>query len=420
MKKKYKIKYKTVFIIIFVILVLFCCVRFYSKGYTVTYKVGKEKYEVTEIYTKNASDEINNYYIEIISNQVAYGFQFYHRFSKKRKVVEDIITYDGEYQCVLPIIGGKAESDLLCYKDYRYYFYNTIIGKESNLDKFVSELDDKIYDKNNWIDDKEEEKKENNIVYYPNNKVENHVFSITNLKGIYQLLDGIKEIFIFDKDIYQRDLSTFLSRYYVTADYEEKQQFRNFYIIDMINGKVETIKAPNYISFDSYIQGIVDNKIYIYDKDNEKQYMINPKEKTVKEVGNNKKKIKYYEQNKWEKITTTKANKNLTFNLIEEELEFQKYDEVYHVGGEVSGYYYLLEKQENGYYLYRTPSQNKKMITYISTVNDTKNIYLLDDYVYFLDGQFIKYYHDTTGVRTLLEYRELEFNKNIIFGVAKN
>ena len=60
------------------------------------------------------------------------------------------------------------------------------------------------------------------------------------------------------------------------------------------------------------------------------------------------------------------------------------------------------------------------MITYISTVNDTKNIYLLDDYVYFLDGQFIKYYHDTTGVRTLLEYRELEFNKNIIFGVAKN
>jgi len=197
-------------------------------------------------------------------------------------------------------------------------------------------------------------------------------------------------------------------------------QFRNFYIIDMINGKVETIKAPNYISFDSYIQGIVDNKIYIYDKDNEKQYMINSKEKTVKEVGNNKKKIKYYEQNKWEKITTTKANKNLTFNLIEEELEFQKYDEVYHVGGEVSGYYYLLEKQETGYHLYRTPSQNKKMITYISTVNDTKNIYLLDDYVYFLDGQFIKYYHDTTGVRTLLEYRELEFNKNIIFGVAKN
>ena len=351
---------------------------------------------------------------------MAYGFQFYHRFSKKRKVVEDIITYDGEYQCVLPIIGGKAESDLLCYKDYRYYFYNTIIGKESNLDKFVSELDNKIYDKNNWIDDKEEEKKENNIVYYPNNKVENHVFSITNLKGIYQLLDGVKEISIFDKDIYQRDLSTFLSRYYVTADYEEKQQFRNFYIIDMINGKVETIKAPNYISFDSYIQGIVDNKIYIYDKDNEKQYMINSKEKTVKEVGNNKKKIKYYEQNKWEKITTTKANKNLTFNLIEEELEFQKYDEVYHVGGEVSGYYYLLEKQETGYHLYRTPSQNKKMITYISTVNDTKNIYLLDDYVYFLDGQFIKYYHDTTGVRTLLEYRELEFNKNIIFGVAKN
>lgn len=419
MKKKYKIKYKSIFIVVFLILVAFCCVRFYSKGYTVTYKIGDEKYEVTEIYTKNASNEIDNYYIEMNVNQVVYGFQFYHKFSKKRKVVEDIITYDGEYKCALPIINGKAESDFLCYKDYRYYFYNTIVGKDKDLDKFIEELDEKIYDKENWVNQVEEKVEEDSITLYSTNVADKHVLLVTNLKGVYQISDSIKNVSIFDKDIYQRDLSAFVSNYYVVADYEEKQQFRNFYIIDILTGKIETTKAPNYISFDSYIQGVVDNKIYVYDKDNEKQYMIDPKKKTVKEVGNRKKKIKYYEQGEWEKITTTKANKDLTFNLVEENLEFQKYDRVYHIGGESSGYYYLLEKVENGYNLYRTPSQNKKMITFLSFVSSS-NIYLIDDYVYFLDGEKIKYYHDTKGIRTLLEYSELEFNKNIIFGVSKN
>lgn len=419
MKKKYRIKYKLIIILAFLILTIFCCVRFYSKGYTIHYKLEDEKYEVTEIYTKNAKHEIDNYYIEIMENHIPYGFQFYHKFSKKRKVVEEIISYHGEYDCMLPIIDGKAETDFMCYKDNRYYFYNSIIGKSKELDQFIDEIDSDIYDRHDWQDQTNDNEKNENITLYPKNIVENHCFAVTNLKGVYQVQDKVSSISLFEKDIYQRELSAFVGNYYVTANYEENQRFRTFYFVDMITGKKEEAKAPDYISFDSYVQGIVDDKLYIYDRDNEKQYSISPKKKKIEEIGNSKKKIKYYREGEWEKITPTKANKTLLFELVTKDLDFQRYDAVYHVGGEVSGYYYLLEKKEDGYNLYRTPSQNKKIITYLATISDLNDVFFLDDYVYFQEKDKIKYYHDTTGIRTLLEYSELEFNKNLIFGVCK-
>lgn len=414
-----KKKYRWFLVLAFSILIIFCCVRFFSKGHTITYKVGEEKYEVKEVYTRKAKKEIDNYYLEITVNKHVYPFQFYHTFSKKRKVVEEVLTYAGDYECVLPIIEGKAVTDLLCYRDNRYYFYHSIMGEEEKLDAFVNSLDINLYDKDDWLDQSTDKKEENNITLYTRNVVSDHVLFLSNMKGIYKIDNAIQNINIFEKDIYQRDLSALVSHYYVVANYEENGRFRTFYFTDLRTGKISEAKAPNYLSFDSYIQGIVDNKLYIYDRDNEKQYRINPDKKKIEEIGNAKKKIQYYQSGKWSKITTTKANKEMSFEMVSKDLEFQKFDTVYHVGGKVSGYYYLLEKTKDGYNLYRTPSQNKKLITYITTIHELEDLFFLDDYVYFQEGNKIKYYQDETGIRTLLEYSELEFNKNILFGAVK-
>lgn len=174
---------------------------------------------------------------------------------------------------------GKAVSDMMCYKEHRYYFYNSIVGEEKDLDDFVESLDSDVYDAHDWQDQTGEPKEDGDITLYPKNAIDNHYFMVTNLKGVYQIDNEVSNIQIFDRDIYERTLSSFVSNYYVTADYSENQRFRTFYIVDMITGKVEETKAPNYVSFDSYIQGIVDDKIYLYDRDNEKQYVINPKKK---------------------------------------------------------------------------------------------------------------------------------------------
>lgn len=395
-----------------------CCVRFYSKGHTTTYYLGENKdYEIKEIYTKNKSGETDNYYLEIKHKSNIFSFQLFDKYEAKRNIVEDIIYYDGDYKCMLPIIDGISQTDIMCYKDNRYYNYVSIIGKEKELDKFVNDIDINIYDKNIYLDESTEVIEKDGLKLYTYNVNKNHYIAISNFEGIYIVNDEIVDREIFDKDIYSRDLSTIAGKYYITADYSSKQQFRTFYLVNLKTRKIEEIKAPNYISFDSYIQGYVDESIYIYDKDNEKQYELDLEKLKITEVGNASKKIKYYDNGKWNKISVNKANNELKFNNKMEDIDFSKFDYVYLDGGEKSGYYYLYSKKNNYYEVYRTPVQNKKAITYLFNVKDISDVFYLGDYIYYKSGNKLKYYSNSTGNRTIVEYNELEFNNSLIFGV---
>ena len=188
-------------------------------------------------------------------------------------------------------------------------------------------------------------------------------------------------------------------------------------MVNLKTRKIEEVKAPNYISFDSYIQGFVDNKLYIYDKDNEKQYELDIDKLKINEVGNSSKKVKYYDNGEWDKISTNKANNELKFNIQINDVDFSKFDYVYLVGGEKSGYYYLYQKKNNRYEVYRAPVQNKKAITYLFNVNKVNDVYYLNDYVYYKSGNKLKYYSNSTGNRTIVEYDEIEFNNSLVFGV---
>ena len=108
-------------VFLFIYFLIFLCIHFMSKGYTNTYYV--DKYEVTEIYTKNEQHEHNNYYIEIEANNVLYNYQFYREIKDNHKIVKDILFYDGEYKCLLPILSDDIHVDFLCYKDSEYYNY---------------------------------------------------------------------------------------------------------------------------------------------------------------------------------------------------------------------------------------------------------------------------------------------------------
>jgi hypothetical protein len=414
-------KIRIIIIILFFILFIFCCARFYSKGYTITYKLGdNNEYEIKEIYTKKEKAEKDNYYIEIKVGKITYSYQMFNTFDNKRKVISDIIYYDGNYKCLLPVIDNKTYTDLLCYKDNRFYNYNDIKEKEIKLDKFVRDIDKKIYDYEKWSRTETEYTiNENGIKLYDDNVINNHYIGITNLKGIYLIDKKVKNIRVFSKDIYNRELSAIVGNYYITVDYNEKTQFRTFYFVDLVTGKVKEEKAPSYISFDSYIQGIVEDKLYIYDKDNEKQYKISVDKIAITEIGNSKKKFQYYDNGEWEKISAAKANKELLFNTNRKDSDFEKFEYVYLDGGKKSGYYYLFEKKKGYYNVYRAHVQNKKSVMYLFQVNNISDVYYIDSMVYYKNKSEIKYYSDATGVKTLLEYSELEFNENLIFGIYK-
>lgn len=415
---KYKV-FKFLLVIAFAILIAFSFVKYLKRGHIVKYKIkGEEVFIIKENQTRNEKNELDNYYIEIEVNNNVFAYQLYDEFDSKHKIVEDVKYFkDENYACVYPIFYGNYQADIKCLKDSIYYSYTNLAGQDELLDEFANSL--KKYNFNNYKDNSQKKIVKNNIKIYIDNVVLNHNISITSLKGIYILNKDIKNINIFTYDNYSRPLSVYANDYYITADYNEKHQFRNFYLIDLKNSKKTTIKSDKQISFNSYFQGVVDNQVYLYDIDNEKQYKINLQKKQIIEVENKNKKVRYYKDNNWSDISIVKANNHLYFSNYITLEKYKDYDYVYKYGNKLSGYYYLYKYANNHYEIYRANIQNMDCIEYLFTTNEISSLRFISDYVYFKNNNSIYYYHQTTGIRKVVEFDELQFNDSLKYNIVK-
>lgn len=165
------------------------------------------------------------------------------------------------------------------------------------------------------------------------------------------------------------------------------------------------------ISFDSVIEGVVGDDVYIFDKDAETQYKISLKYENVQKVAS-KDGIKYY-NGKWTTMTLNEALDGKLFdNYYSSDID--GYDRVNKIGKD-EGYYYLYKKEGDKYLVYRADIQNPKMKTYLFTTTDLQSVIYLNDYIYFKNGMTL-YYYSSNGVRKVIENSELEFNTDISFG----
>jgi len=393
MKKKTKF---AALLIILIILIIICksILTFDSINYKLN--INGNKLKIKEIVNND------NYYIEIKTNKNIYPFRIYEDLSNKRKVVKDIYLYkDDNIECVLPVINDELYTDMVCYKDEILYNYYNLVGNNTSLDKYVNSIE--LYNINEFGNKAINTETIGTIKYNIFTNLSNTV-AITTYKG---LTINDNEINLFKKDIYNNKLSTFIDNYYIIADYEKNYSFNYFYVVNLDNRKINKLESKNDISYDSYIQGIVDNKIYLYDKDNEIQYEIDVKGSSIDIISSDNY-IKYYSNNKWEKMNKTKANKEIYFNYETLDNIFTSYDFV----EETDNYYYLLKKDGISYKLYRVDKGNIDVYKYLLDV-PTTNIYFNNDYLYYVYKNKLFYYSDGTGLKTILENSELEFNDTI-------
>ena len=321
MKKKVKV----LILILFIIVLIIMCKSILTFD-SINYKLNVDgtNVRVKEINSKD------NYYIEIKTDNKIYPFRIFDNINNKRKIVEKVYLYeDNNIECVLPVINRNLYTDMMCYKDDIIYDYYTLVGKNESLDKYVSSI--KLYNLNNYKNEKIDTKTIGTVKYNIFNNFKNTV-AITTYNG---LIINNQEIKLFDTDIYNNELSVFINNYYIIADYEKKYTFNDFYVVNLDTKKVSKLTSKDDISYDSYIQGIVDNKIYLYDKDNENQYEIDIENNKIDIISSNDY-IKYYSNKKWEKINKVKANKEIDFNYDSLDNNFTSYD----YSKETDNYYY--------------------------------------------------------------------------------
>ena len=371
-------------IILIVILILFRK----SNDKTIKYKIknGNDVYNIVEKHNGNYT------YYEISWNKNVYPINIFNKNKDKRQINQLYSFTDNTYYCVLPLFKGKVLTDIMCYKDGTIYNYQSIKDGREKLNSYVSKI--KEYENFNKYEDNEE--KCNNVITI-NNTI-NKKISITTYKGL--IVDN-KEIKLFDKDVYSNKISTYIDKYYVTADYNANYEFDKFYIVDLTSKDVSTLKTKEPISFDSYIQGIVDNKIYLYDPENEIQYEIDPKNKKIKVTSSDT--IKYYSNNKWTKVSVKQA-KELYFDYSSLNNIYNEYDKVYE-----NDYYYYAIKNDNLYRINKNNTETREFLTKVPV----DEIIVNKDYAYYAFKNSLYYYNNLTDLRVVLTDSELEFNKYI-------
>ena len=384
-----------ILIILLVFLIIVCKSIFTFESINYSIKKNNTSLKIKEIYKKN------NYYVEIKTDKSTYSFRLYEKINK-RKIVTDIYLYNDEsIECILPIIDNNTYTDIMCYKGSILYNYHNIIGEYPKLDEYVKSIEQ--YDLDNFSNEFNHYKVLGTTKYNDFLNL-NNIIALTTYNGL--IING-DIVTLFNNDVYNNELGVFIDNYYLVADYSNSYSFNLFYVVNLETKEINKLKYKEDISYDSYIQGIVDGKVYLYDKNNENQYEIDVKNNKISIVSNNKY-IKYYTNNKWEKIIKSKANKELYFNYETLDNNFTSYDYV----RESENYYYLFKKDGIFYKLYRIDKANLNIYKYIIDVPVT-NIYFKDNYLYYVYKNKLLFYSDRTGLKTILENSELEFNETI-------
>lgn len=391
---------------------------YFGKGENYSYEITKDGLTIgiDETSTFRVNNSFDNYYFDIHVNNTNFLFQINHDFNKLTQVITDVEYFKNDnYECILPIFKGNLViTDVLCYNGNEYTYYYNLVGIDNDLDRFVKGI--KLYDITKWQDNATSNNIEN-IDIYKDNLIKNHYIGFTNYKGIYNISANfnstVYNIGLYNSDVRNQKIGIFVDNYYISADYNEEYEFNKFNVVDLVELKTSTFASNTKISMDSYIEGVADGYIYLYDKDSEKQYKININKKDITEPSST---IKQYNNGEWSDITPAVANTELKFVTKVNDYQDDKYDRIDKVGDKV-GYYYLYQMVNNKYNVYRMNIQDKKTITYLFTTNTIQNICYADDYVYFISDADIKVYNDEFGVKKIASYNELEFNQNINFNV---
>ncbi len=338
MKLKPKVKLVIFLIILFIIFSMFLYFYYKESSYSYTYEINNISIE--ENY--NIEDKAFKYTIK--TEDDTFSFAINGTYSTKRGLISDVKT--DENNCL--IITGDLTFYPIC-KNEENYIFNGNLNEEKHTDTFenveifdVLEKEILIWNLDHFIHIKDNEATKIDVTQ----------------SGVYNINTAVK---VGDK--------------LFMPNYDEKQFFSSYYLIDFNTGELENKEIKNEINYDLVYTDYEDNYLNIFDKKNSKEYVVNLKNNSI----TTKNIISFNEKNV----------DNSNIRIIKGN---------YYVESNILKYKYL----------------DFEII--LESYNVTEILYQNDKEVVFLDQTTLYYFHPNKGVTKMVTYPEWEFNyKNNIY-----
>lgn len=406
-----------IFLLIVILVAVEWGVTFFKTSHHVEYdyNLNNVEYKVIEDYNKLDS---NSYSITINGSNSTFSYIVNNNYNKQKKIIDKIeVTDKDKMICISPILLDGKSLEIECSMDNVTYSYEAV-KDDNNVLEFVAYLKSKGYNQSMWNEANNEEDEVLSLVRYKNNFISGDVVSVWNYKGISIINDktsDYEELYNFDK--YNNTHGTVVGKYYVTPiyEYDNVNDFSELYIIDLVSYKRTKMKLNETLNQDTFINGVVDNKLYYLDPDNLIQIEIDPDKKSENIVGNKENNARYYD-GKWEEINiydlvSSKKKFNLTFTNNE---VLKNYNPKEIIEGKSCFYF----STDDGSY-YRLNKTNGVKPVLLFKKNNLKELTVAKDTLYFIDGDTLYYYDMEYGVRKILKNTEWNYNYTNIYNVYK-
>ncbi len=399
-------KIKRLILVIFLLIIVYGCYKIMIKEHHFTYKVNK--YKVQEHFYINK----NHYYdITINKKNNNYTYTLNKNLSKEKVIIKSIKTFkSNNLVCIVPIYKKDIELNIYCNLDNKQvsndYLLKTYNSDFKIIKKKIKKYKIKLPSTSNTITNYKK------LKVFKNNILNNYNYYIWNYKGVYSLSKNkLNYKKILNYDLYDNVMSTTVKEYFVLFENNSVNGIKKVYLYNSKNNKLTSFKLDKIISKDSYINGVVDNLIYVTDKKEKKEYTINIFNKKITQVDNNLKYI-IYENNEKKKLSKSDYfMENQYFNKFIVDNKITSSRELIKVGN----YYYYYENSK----IYKVLDTNIKNRTLLLELTDIKEWTVYDDMIIIMANDTVYSYTEKEGLRKIVKSNELKYNYKNIYKVGK-
>ena len=380
-------KYKQFLIILIIIMIIPFIIKTFEKKHKVKYKINN--YNIEESFYINKKDHIYDFYIS--NKKEKYSYTLIENINKRKKVIKEIKLYkSNNITCIMPIYKKDISKNIYCRENNKQVS-NYYLKNNKDFNKILNKVKKYNIKKPTSSNDKIEYKK---LKVFQKNIMNNYSYIIWNYKGIYILRnDELKYQKLIDYDLYDNIMSTITSRYYVLFENSNVMGIENIHYYDLKKDKYNIFKLKKKISKNSYINGVIDDLIYVTDNDKKIEYTINIKKKKIEVVGKDEEYIKY---SNGKKEILNKSDFFMNNQLFNNEI----------INEEIIEGNNKYKKQDNK--IYKTI--NKKNIILLFELDNIKSWYVYNRDIILIKDDELYTYNDETGLRKIVEYNELKYN----------
>lgn len=364
------------------------------------------KYEINENYVK--SDKKEYYLLKVKTEEdKEYVFETDNKYNKQKEIVGDIISYkDDDIQCVALVYRGKKDySEPLCYIGDKLYVYSEI-KNQYDLSSFIKQIPN--YQEKKYS--KESEKGEYNATTYNKDYLDdNEVLIIYDYKNVDFIRYNIAKSTNFSNyDNYKNILGIVVGKYYFIPRFTSAATFNTFIKYNIEDDQKTVMTSIYNISKQSYINGIYENEVYIFDKSSLTQYKVNVGSETIEIVGDESKPGFAYINGEEKEVSVYDMNNDIiNFSESKDPYENIGYDEIF-----VQENYAIYTKDGAFYKVYeKYPEISIKLFE--STGTEVK---IVNNNIYFLKADSI-YKYNKYGVLLLATRNELKYNPENSFDI---